>query len=77
MCEWEQNYVEAGENYDRAWQFCGESNPAVGFRLAWCHLKSKRMVDCIDVCKKVLHEHPDYPKIRRDILQKAVAGLRP
>jgi len=25
----------------------------------------------------VLHEHPDYPKIRRDILQKAVAGLRP
>ena len=77
VCEWEQNYVEAGENYDRAWQFCGESNPAVGFRLAWCHLKSKRMVDCIDVCKKVLHEHPDYPKIRRDILQKAVAGLRP
>ena len=77
VCEWEQNYVEASENYERAWQFCGMSNPGVGFRLAWCYLKSKRMVDCIDVCKKVLSEHPDYPKIKRDILHKAQAGLRP
>ena len=40
VCEWEQNYVEASENYERAWQFCGMSNPGVGFRLAWCYLKS-------------------------------------
>ena len=52
-------------------------NPAVGFRLAHALLKAKRHVECIDVCKMVLDKHPDYPKIRKDIMLKAQAGIRP
>ncbi len=36
-----------------------------------------RYVDAIDVCHKVIKAFPDYPKIRKDILEKARIGLRP
>ena len=34
-------------------------------------------VEAIDVCHKVLAQFPDYPKIRREILDRARASLRP
>lgn len=48
-----------------------------GYRLAFNYLKAKRLVEAIDVCHAVLHQHPNYPKIRPDILDKARQGLRP
>jgi hypothetical protein len=33
-------------------------------------------VDAIDVAKKVLEEFPEYPKIRKEILDKARGQLR-
>ena len=36
-----------------------------------------RYVDAIDVCHKVIKAFPDYPKIRKDILEKARMGLKP
>ena len=38
--------------------------------------KSKRYVEAIDVCHKVLSQYPDYPKIRKDVLEKARQALR-
>ena len=36
-----------------------------------------RYVDAINVCHKVLKQFPDYPRMRKDILDKARANLRP
>ena len=33
-------------------------------------------MDAIDVCHKVLGVHPLYPKIRKEVLEKARLGLR-
>jgi tetratricopeptide repeat protein 21B len=49
----------------------------VGYKLAFNYLKAKRYVDAIDVCHKVIKAFPEYPKIRKDILEKARIGLRP
>jgi|TARA_B100000482_G_scaffold122256_2_gene88396 tetratricopeptide repeat protein 21B len=49
----------------------------VGFKLAFNYLKAKRHVEAIDVCNKILNLYPDYPKIRKEILEKAMEALRP
>lgn len=53
-----------------------ESNPTIGFRLAFNYLKAKRFVEAIDVCHKVLKINPEYPKIKKEILERARASLR-
>ena len=53
-----------------------KTDPQLGFRLAFNYLKAKRNVEAIDVCHKVLENTPDFPKIRKEILEKAQASLR-
>ena len=77
VCEREQSFEDAAESFERAWIYGGRSDPAVGFRLGFALLKSKRLVDCVDVCKTVLEKHPTYPKIRKDILLKAQMAIKP
>ncbi|XP_068092032.1 tetratricopeptide repeat protein 21A isoform X2 [Hyperolius riggenbachi] len=77
IMEKEQSYKDAAENYKLAWQYSSQSSPAVGFRLAFNYLKDKKYVDAIDICHKVLKDHPTYPKIRKEILEKAQACLKP
>jgi tetratricopeptide repeat protein 21B len=74
--EREQSYRDAAVNYEKAWEFCNQSNPAVGYRLAFNYLKAKRYVEAITVCNVVLEKHPDYPKIRKEVLEKAWVNLR-
>lgn len=77
IMEREQAYKDAADYYENAWKHENEASPAVGYRLAFNYLKAKKMVEAIDVCHKVLKAFPQYPKIRKDILDKARAGLRP
>lgn len=77
IMEKEQAYADAALNYEMAWKHGNQANPAVGYKLAFNYLKAKRYVDAIDVCHQVLKAHPAYPKIRKDILDKARACLRP
>jgi tetratricopeptide repeat protein 21B len=74
--EKEQAYRDASDNYENAWKFDKETNAAVGYKLAFNYLKAKRFVEAIDVCHKVLKAVPDYPKIRKEILDKARMNLR-
>eukprot|EP00921_Rhytidocystis_pertsovi_P014843 GHVQ01023845.1.p1 GENE.GHVQ01023845.1~~GHVQ01023845.1.p1 ORF type:complete len:792 (-),score=94.44 GHVQ01023845.1:1231-3606(-) len=76
MYEKEQNYQEAATHYARAWKLHNEASQAVGYRLAFNYLKSKRHVDAINVCHAVLKIDPEYPKIKKDILDKCRAALR-
>merc|ERR1711933_122536 len=45
--EKEQAYKDAATHYEKAWEFCNESSPSVGYRLAFNYLKAKRYVVAI------------------------------
>jgi len=74
--EKEQAYKDASEHYEKAWEFSNEASPAVGYRLAFNYLKGKRYVPAIDISHQVLKISADYPKIRKDVLDKARGLLR-
>ncbi|XP_030344690.1 tetratricopeptide repeat protein 21B isoform X2 [Strigops habroptila] len=76
IMEKEQAYKDAAMNYEMAWKYGNQMNPTIGYKLAFNYLKGKRYVDAIDICHKVLEAHPNYPKIRKEILDKARASLR-
>ncbi|XP_059966738.1 tetratricopeptide repeat protein 21A isoform X2 [Mesoplodon densirostris] len=77
IMEREQSYKDAATNYELAWKYSHHGNPASGFKLAFNYLKDKRFVEAIEVCHDVLKEHPNYPRIREEILEKAQGSLRP
>lgn len=75
--EKELSYRDAADNYEQAFTLSSESSPSIGFRLAFNYLKAKRYVEAVNVCYKVLAVDPNYPKIRKEVLEKAWANLRP
>lgn len=77
IMEKEQSYIDAAECYQEAWTCEGEASATIGFKLAFNYLKAKKFVSTVDVCNKVLDQYPDYPKIRKEILEKAYLGFRP
>uniref|UniRef100_A0A8C0ZX47 Tetratricopeptide repeat protein 21A n=1 Tax=Castor canadensis TaxID=51338 RepID=A0A8C0ZX47_CASCN len=77
IMEREQSYKDAATSYALAWNYSRHANPAIGFKLAFNYLKDKKFVEAIEVCHTVLTEHPNYPKIREEILEKAQGSLRP
>ncbi|XP_008061219.1 tetratricopeptide repeat protein 21B [Carlito syrichta] len=77
IMEKEQAYTDAAFNYEMAWKHSNQTNPVVGYKLAFNYLKAKRYVDSVDICHQVLEAHPNYPKIRKEILDKARTCLRP
>ncbi|XP_041662255.1 tetratricopeptide repeat protein 21B [Cheilinus undulatus] len=76
IMEKEQAFRDAASSYEMAWKYGNRTNPTIGYKLAFNYLKAKRYVDAIDVCHKVLGAHPNYPRMRKDILDKARAALR-
>ncbi|KAJ1446031.1 hypothetical protein M885DRAFT_452913 [Pelagophyceae sp. CCMP2097] len=75
--EKEASYKDAAELYEKAWKLEHEASATVGFKLAFNYLKAKRFVEAIDICNKILTLYPDYPKIKKEILDKAMDALRP
>ncbi|KAG8250917.1 Tetratricopeptide repeat protein 21B [Homalodisca vitripennis] len=76
IAEKDQKYLEASVQYRHAWKLSGENDPALGFKLAFNQVKAKRYADAIGTCQAVLKLNPDYPRIRKEILDKAVSHLR-
>jgi len=74
--EKETSYKDAAEHYEKAWQYSNESSPAVGYRLAFNYLKAKKYVQAINICQVVLKISENYPKIKKDVLEKARGLLR-
>ncbi|KAK9396052.1 tetratricopeptide repeat protein 21A [Crotalus adamanteus] len=77
IAEKENAYKDATLNYELAWKYSNQANPAVGFKLAFNYLKDKKYVEAIDVCHDVLKAYPDYPKIKEEILEKAQMSFKP
>ncbi|XP_067824088.1 tetratricopeptide repeat protein 21B-like [Heptranchias perlo] len=77
IMEKEQSYMDAVTNYKLAWKCSNEASPAIGYKLAFNYLKAKMYMHAIDICHKVLKDHPSYPKIRKEVFEKARASLKP
>ncbi|ETE72338.1 Tetratricopeptide repeat protein 21B, partial [Ophiophagus hannah] len=58
IMEKEQAYRDAAINYEMAWKYGNQTNPAIGFKLAFNYLKAKRHIDAITICHKV--NYTDY-----------------
>ncbi|XP_035206957.1 tetratricopeptide repeat protein 21B-like, partial [Stegodyphus dumicola] len=76
IAEKEGNYKDAVKNYEKAWLLSSKLNPVIGYRLAFNNMKAKRYADAIDVCQMVLSRYPNYPKIRKEILDRSRTCLR-
>lgn len=76
IMEKEQSYKDAAHYYEMTWKQGNYSNPTIGYKLAFNYMKAKRYVDAIDVSLAVLAKYPNYPKIRKDILEKSRSNLR-
>lgn len=76
IAEKEQHYKEAVNYFEQAWRFGGKSNPTIGFKLAYCLMKCKKYPDAIDMAQEVLKLNPDYPRVKKDILDKCMNNLR-
>ncbi|RZF44920.1 hypothetical protein LSTR_LSTR013786 [Laodelphax striatellus] len=76
ISEKEQKYLDAGMQYQQAWKLGGEHDPALGFKLAFNMVKGKRYADAITTCHSVLRLNPDYPRIKKEVLEKAISHLR-
>ncbi|KAG8559764.1 hypothetical protein GDO81_017447 [Engystomops pustulosus] len=62
IMEKEQAYKDAASNYELAWKYGNQTNPTVGYKLAFNYLKAKRYVDAIDVCHKGLELPTNLPE---------------
>ncbi|KYN29302.1 Tetratricopeptide repeat protein 21B [Trachymyrmex cornetzi] len=76
IAEKDQNYREAAARYGQAWKCGGKTKLSVGYKLAYCCLKAKIYADAIEACNEVLKQNTDYPRIRKDILEKCINNLR-
>lgn len=47
-----------------------------GYRLAFNFLKAHKYVEAVDVCHRVLEKYPNYPRIRKEIMDKARQSIR-
>jgi tetratricopeptide (TPR) repeat protein len=66
----------ATDAYAAAWKLARMSSPAVGYRLAWNHLRSGAFVLAVTAVLEVLDKFPDYPKITADVMMPALARIR-
>ncbi|XP_054721397.1 tetratricopeptide repeat protein 21B-like [Uloborus diversus] len=76
IAEKDQNYLDAVKNYEKAWLLTSKSNPVIGYKLAYNNMKAKRYAESIEVCQLVLAKYPNYPKIKKEILDRSRTCLR-
>ncbi|CAI2728811.1 unnamed protein product [Schistosoma spindalis] len=76
IMEKEQNFLEAAKYYEYIWNNLNHQNPVIGYKLAYNYLKCKNYLGAIEVSLQVLSVYPNYPKIQKEILDKARLNLR-
>lgn len=77
LYERQQKHKEASHCYESAWKLGKESDPAVGYKLAFNYLKGSDPVKAIDVSKQVLAHHASYPRLEEEVVDVAYFMLRP
>lgn len=75
--EKQEKHKEASSCYQKAWKLMNESDPGIGYKLAFNYLKGGDYVKSIDICRSVLAQHSSYPRIEENIMDVAYSLLRP
>ena len=76
MMEKDLKYRKAALCYEQAWRLDRQTNASLGYKLAFCCMKSKNYIKSIEVCEYVLEKHPNYPKLKDEILSTSAELLR-
>ena len=69
-------YEDAANALDNAWKLTSKSNGVIGYRLAVAYMKAKLPVDAIKVSRAVMEKHPNFPKVKDQILIPCCAMIR-
>lgn len=74
--ERKQQHAEASQCFQKAWKLVKESDPNIGYKLAFNYLKGSDPVRAIDVSRTVLRHHATFPRIEEDVMDVAFSMLR-
>lgn len=59
--EKENNYKEACNFFEKAWEFSSNNSAVIGYKLAICYLNNRNPIKAVNICNEVKKKFPDYP----------------
>ena len=59
--EKENNYKEACNFFEKAWEFSSFNSASIGYKLAVCYLNNRNPIKAVNICNEVMKKFPEYP----------------
>lgn len=59
--EKENNFKEACNYFEKAWEFSIQNNAKIGYKLAVCYLNNRNPIKAVNICNEVIKKYPNYP----------------
>ncbi|EAY13986.1 TPR Domain containing protein [Trichomonas vaginalis G3] len=75
--EKKKDNIGASEALYSAWELTSKNDCSIGYRLAFNLMKAQNPVEAIKVARVILGKHPNFPKIKEQILIPCCAQIRP
>jgi len=73
----QKQYNEASESLRELWDQCNKENPDIGYKYAYCLMKSGKVDEAIIICRAFLSSHPLHQEIRDRVLVPSYKLLKP
>ena len=77
LSEKKKDYMSAAEAFKQAWDLSSHTQLGIGFKLALNYMRVEDPVNAIKVCRAIMEQHPNYPKLKETIFLPCCAMLRP
>jgi tetratricopeptide repeat protein 21B len=77
LAERKKDYLAAADAFRKAWELSGNTDLAVGYKLAVCYMRGEDPVDAIKIARVIFEKHPGYPKLKETVFLPCCAALRP
>lgn len=74
--EKQKKYIDASVALEHAYELTSKNNFAIGYRLALCYMKASQPVRAIKVARQILAKHPNYPRIKEQVLIPCIDQLK-
>lgn len=68
ISEKQKDWASSAFYLEKAWNLTGKNDCNIGYRLCLSYMKAQSPVNAIKVASSVLSRHPNYPKIKEQIL---------
>lgn len=70
------DFSAASKSFEKAWLLSEENNPSFGYKFAVNLMQSGDNLRCVDVCHNILGKYPNYPKLKKEVMDVARRNLR-